>query len=703
MTESSLKVGVHIPQNPILLKNLLVNFYRPENHPDMSRDSFIIPSKRKITSIFLLKLNSFDMKGITMHDLFVEVLLRWPMEQRLGDRVWTMKIEEILLSFDEAFFTAMIEDWFQNPPGIDISPILVNSVLFMTSSMDGVSDVEHSTAVSDIKANSTNGKFLSKIRDIWRKFVPLHDMVLFHEFSPQKISLAIKRAAGFVKVTEKYGMIVADSAVAEVSQIDKSIVEKIRYRLLAGKSIFLKYIAISSEKCPNHSDYKKLMEFYESNDMLLAFIEGGRHGLVPLVIPGHSFVWHRKIQHRFNIIGRHNPILLNMNIHHMLEANKYFEYRWWKHFCGDQFMPRSKLLSHLLEADGISKQQLIEDPNLFVSTCNKHFPNGWVAKDAMGYNSPDIDDGLATHRVNFTERVLHYRQKSSQYERIINHYSRVIRSCEPVEDLDYHLKDHPEDYLGWKYDGMVPSPERTLIQEIMNATEFRVECLLGSCPLIVKKDDDYYEDKLKLIPMIREMLHQCLSSLPIPMSSLPMTADILVQMGGSSSPAEISIKAIDTNCGGDGSLQHVDRGMTRSLQLYVQEYYQNNGKDISAGYSNEMQIEIMKKLLEHFDMMKSFDMYFPGYSFLKDKEMDPYSKPHRPRLSRMNTNQTVPTALPVPIKFNFLVDLFKGFIKNGAKKLCENNGLNDCLSLLRFVVFYQKARNAMLLVNLLQN
>jgi hypothetical protein len=568
--QNSIRVNVQIPMNATLIRDLMINIYREENRKDsLHENNFKLETEYStgFKKRLLEQKNGKFIYNPTMQQLYEDYIIRQGMELKFPkEDVWSQPIQDLRKKFVNLKLNSY------EPFGLDISPILLFS-------------------------NKND-----PISEILIKFVKPSQSVQFREFKG-KPTIAVRRSVGIVKATELLGPFIADSAISQISLVELNVIREFRNHLKLRKKIFFKYIVWNPETCPNiHLEgHRDLIEFYiKKEKFILGHIETGILGHAPLIIPGVSVVWHQKSEHRFCILGRYNPSLINLNLAHFLQ-NKWFEYLYYETYCPN-FLPKSKLLLNLLP-EGVNRFNV--DPELVVTLANENFPNGWILKGVWDYNGIEH---VITQKTNIVEE--HKRYKSSDFDEFFNIKKNNLKGCEPVEDINEAVKKNPN-FIGFKVDSLLMDSAHTFIQELHEIeTEYRIECVAGHCPLDAMMPDGDHKEKKRM----NDFFMKCIDNLPEILKGTPLTADPAVLKGG-------SFTTLETNPGGNGWFIHNDESIAKAhnaiMKKYISMYQEDSFESpLHRGMKPEEEIKYIQHMTNVWNvslpiLSSKFENYLP--------------------------------------------------------------------------------------------
>eukprot|EP01080_Neovahlkampfia_damariscottae_P011250 gene11250-4069_t len=661
----SFNLNVKVPQNETLLVNLLINRLRKENNEYLRIEKNLKLGKISYSNEFLKKLfskdahNRFSYKP-TLKQLFEDFVVRQGYE--LSDPsidtkfIWWSPIDKI----KERFLTI---DYVHPFYRIDITPILLNS-------------------------NLDEKEIIAKLGNQ----VNIQDVVQFKEFE-NDIVQSVKRAAGLIKATEFLGNFIADNAISEISFIEVHMIQQIRKYLSYGKRVFVKYLTWEYEKCPKiySGENKKLVGVYDDEKFVFGYIPTGIYGHAPLIIPGESLVWHQRTEHRFNLMGKYNPALINLNIAHFLE-NKWFEYKYWETYCPG-FLPKTKLLYDILP-EGVSKYNVT--PEQFLEVANKEFPNGWIIKGVWDYNG-------IHHRITpkMDIKKHYYDYKNSDFDKFREEAKKGLAGCEPVEDLNMATHRHPN-FLGAKIADLLSDSSQTFVQQYLDLKrEHRIECAGGACPMSCMEGDEDWEtidSKKKIQDLQEDMQHffmQCINTMPANLRGISLTSDVAKLNSG----GHITI---ETNPGGNGwnihNVKNVITGHNRLLRRY-HEFAEYDPEGIQKGMTEEEQIIYQREMLKKWNV--SYEVHGTHFSELPDRILDSITYVHPIRSDRLNYEGPRPKAQCIVSSPRKIASISKGI--NFWKQNVKTDTTLDCEDILHHLYYLTLKSKDTISTDLAQN
>lgn len=574
----SLQIGVQIPKNASTIRDVLINMFRPENRKQILQDSnFEVATS--FSKGFLDRLLT-QQGGVytytpSLDDLYDDFVIRQTLE-RLGTpiaKAWTFPISEC---------RQMLVGLHYNHPNyaVDLLPFLLA--------------YRHDDPISLHLSN----------------FVKPSKYLLFNEFHGNTY-IGVRRAVGIIKASELYGVFISDNLLGQVSNIEKSLIAKIRSKLLDNERVVVKYVTWDPEKCARaHSKRaKELHKMYDKTDVLLGFIGNNLYGLSPLIIPGDSVVWHQRTEHRFNLMGEYNPALINFNIAHLLE-NKYYEYLYYETFCPGYF-PKTVNALDLMPAGKMNVTL-----GTFLKGIRKEFPNGWVIKGIWDYNT---QSDVMHHNHNY-KHLLH-EMKKAQFLKYVSKVEKQYQGCEPIEDVNIVVRKTAH-FMAWRLTGYMKNVKDVLIQEFLELhREFRIEGFGGRFKREWMTDDDHShkddkEDHEFYQSKVNGDFQKCIYSMPEKLRATPVTSDVGLLKDLK------TVKILETNPGGNGYLYHHDDDLVPMHNDFLKKYrllYLAETK-MQQGLSPEDQMVLIHRLFKQWNITTT--RYDNRYSYLKDRILD---------------------------------------------------------------------------------
>jgi hypothetical protein len=651
--QNAIRVNVEIPLNASLIRDLMINLYREENRMEIIHENnFKLESEYSngFKNILLQK----DDQGRfiyqpTMDQLYDDFIIRQGMELQFPHEldIWSQSLDILRSRFLE------LKDYSHPSFGLDITPILLH---------------HRRDDLVSLKLSS---------------FVNPSASIQFREFKGKPL-VAVRRSVGIVKATELYGVFIADSAISQISFIELSVIRQIRSYVKSKKKILFKYIVWNSETCPNiYQDYhQKTINFYTKVEkFILGHIETAIFGYAPFIIPGNSVVWHQRQEHRFNILGKYNPSLINLNIAHFLE-NKWFEYMYFENYCPN-FFPKSKLLFNLLPG-GVNRFDVA--PELVSKLANEHFPNGWILKGVWDYNGIEH---VITHKTNIVKEF--HKYKSSNFDQIYEIKKKNLVGCEPIEDINDALKNNTH-FIGFKIGTLLKDSAHTFLQEYQQIErEYRIECVSGYCPMEAMNPDTElgYKDSKTTEHLYRKSVNdffmKCINSLPEILRGIPLTADPAILKGG-------RFVTFETNPGGNGWLIHNELKIAKEHNKVMKKYIQMFEEDsMDSPLHRGMKLEEEIKYLTH--MMKVWNVSLPIHAkkfenILPDRILDSEHSLTEIKMDRLNYNGPqllTPKIVSKEIKKLSIQKAFS-FLHQNSKKFLKDEPFDFIHSIAQFSI-----------------
>jgi hypothetical protein len=573
----SLEVGVDVPEDPMFLRNLLINVFRPENRKHILQDNNFKAGSTFSRGFLDKLLNQKDGKftyNPSMLELFEDFVIRQTLE-RIGtpaSKAWSFPITECR--------QMLIGLQYTHPRyAVDIMPLLLS--LF-----------------PDDPITMHISKFVQPIKT-----------VLFLEFAGNA-NVAVRRAVGIVKATEMYGFFVSDNLVGQISNIQVSLISKIRSKLLDNERVIVKYITWDPEKCARVSSKRarELTKLYEKDGIILGFISNNLYGLSPLIIPGESVVWHQRTEHRFNLLGMHNPALINYNIAHLLE-NKYYESLYYNAFCPGMFPRTMNAVDLVPSTTNVTLSQLL-------TGINKEFEKGWVIKGIWDYNT---QSDVLHHNHNY-KQILN-EMKEAQFLPWVAKVEKLMKGCEPIEDVNIVVRK-TNHFMAWRLWGYLNNIQDVIVQEFLPIhREFRIEGFGGKMKrewmtnddhsdMDDKEDHEYYQTRVN-----REFT-KCIHSMPERLRGTPLTADIALLKDLK------TVTILETNPGGNGYLYHHDSDLLKQHNTFLKKYHELyvNEPKVQTGLNGVEQMKFVDRLFESWNF--TTNKYDNRYKYLSDRIMD---------------------------------------------------------------------------------
>lgn len=593
VTQISTFVNVQVEEDPIFLRNLMVNMMKPENRIDMKEENHFLEQKeysKGFKELLFQQIGGNLTYHPTMDQLYDDFLIRQTAESfpNVGIMAYKTDIQELrnlLLS------TPFV------PPSyvLDITPIL------LTHKPD------------------------DKITELFKSFITPSKSVQFREFKGF-VDIAIRRSVGIVKTTEIYGTFVADSLLSEVTYVEKSIISKLREKVLDDEAIVYKYITWDPETC-THVKRKKtetVKKLYEKTNVILGFMQNNVYGIAPLIIPGESTMWHQRVEHRFSIIAKYNPALTNFNLIYFI-YNKYYEYKLFENYCQGTFAR----IEHLIDILPPGTSPINIPIDIFVESCNKAFPEGWVAKGIWDWNS---GSDIFHHKIDYHKIMNAY--KNSSFEKYSQKVEKFNSGCEPKEDLYSVLRTSPH-FLAWKLEQYLKDGRDGIVQSWMpKYSEYRIEGYSGRFPLSNTIIDFDKRNAKKYKKRVNKLFVECNKKFPEKIRALSLSADVALL------PDLKTIGIYETNPGGNCYLIHHDKEYlvkhNKFLSIYPKVYkLEEINNKAQKGLDEETQILVIKDFLKQWE--KPLEKYERHFKLLKDRVLDDQNIMKTVDLTRINS------------------------------------------------------------------
>lgn len=560
-------VNVEIPKNVTLVRDLLINVFRYENRGDIILENDFKESVSP--SIFLLKKMMQQKNGVfiyqpTFEEFFEDYMIRQTAEFQLEmkQKAWEMPLKDVSNELMKSLNELTIPNY-----GVDMIHWFCNY------------KSDHFLCKKLLEGNPSS-------------------CVQFHEFSTNVIE-AVRRAVGLVKATEIYGPFISDQALTQITGVGIELIDKIRHKLIKGEQVVVKYLAWDPESCPHihRRTIDKLKKIYKRDGVVFGFMSPQFHGYSPLVIPGNSIVWHTSSGHRFNIIGKYNPSLINFNIAQFLE-NKFFEFLFFRTYCPN-FFPHTKHLRDILPKEIDLKNVPID---LFTDSANKEFKDGWIIK---GVWESDGSHEIINHKIK-GHKLLDSLYQSQFLDWASKHkFQNDGYGCDAHQGLNSVLRTSKH-ILAYKLHNYLHNANDVIIQQWSPSyKELKMECIGGICPKELisefyekrpKNETEAINKKLKEVSVF--LLQHCLDNLPDKVRGLSLSVDIGIFND------LVTPVIYETNPGGKSVyiLQDYETVKTHNNFLFsYPEIYASN-KKIQKGLSPEDQIKYLINLIHHWDI-----------------------------------------------------------------------------------------------------
>jgi hypothetical protein len=434
----------------------------------------------------------------------------------------------------------------------------------------------------------------------------------FDVITPYKETIGMQQAA------KKYGFFDHDSLISSLSGVDMKSIKNLRKRSSENESTQKLYIYryfLGNAKKVEQGLFRDMTKAYDNT--IVGFIPFGTLGAKPLYLPGESLVFHRIPLHRFSVMGKYNPTLVNYNIGQVLE-NKFTEAKFWTEYSPGS-MPETELLAHL--------SQNGDSPQAVVNTLNARFPNGWVLKGVWDLGTENF---LVTSKMNLADLIEKYR--ASDFDSYKNKAEERAQKLgyAPETVLD-ELKVHPQ-FMGWKVNQLLTNVSLTIAQNAVNINrEFRVEVIAGHVlghgstqdryyykykyGIDGRQQKDYVVPDISVFAQVEAFAQSVMDKLPPELHDMTFGMDIAWLADG-------SFTMIESNPGGNSSfLFEEEAPSVRALRQALDAFPARvKAGEINLGLSGSDQ---MKFIDGHFKKwgIDTASMY-PGMNFLDDQIYD---------------------------------------------------------------------------------
>jgi hypothetical protein len=397
--------------------------------------------------------------------------------------------------------------------------------------------------------------------------------------------------------------------------VDTATIKKLRKneRMASqeGRNIIFRYFIGDSDHV-DKSDYREMKKAYQ--DTVVGFLPLSEYGMKPLVVPGESIVFHRLPMHRFDIVGKYNPSIINSNIGQALE-NKYTESLFWNEYSPG-VMPETVLLEKLIGKN--------DSAETIVQKFNAKFPQGWVLKGVWDLGS---EKEIITDKTQVSKEVDAYLNSDFESYKVEKEKEFSNENAAP-EYLLSALKKHPN-YKGWKIHSMLKNLSLSILQGKVDIDrEFRVEVIagkvLGGKSTIDRwwytyfygnKMDEYIEPTKQQIRMVEEFAQNAVNKLPEQLRNMTFGMDIaLLKNGGA--------VMIESNPGGNSNfLFEEERESVLALRKRLEKFPElvKSGR-INLGLSPREQMSYLRKQLDKWGV--SIQRTYPGMKFMEDRIID---------------------------------------------------------------------------------
>lgn len=482
--------------------------------------------------------------------------------------------------------------------------------------------------------------------------------VSFNEYKGQSVDVAIRRAIGYTKACMLFGSFEADLLMSELSQIELNIINQVRrwYMKMKFNQSLFRYFIIDPKTCQyiGSEYYKPFIRQMNNDSAFIGHIPVGKHGTVPLVLPGESIVSHQRSEHRYNIIGMYNPSLINYEVSHILE-NKWMESKFWEYYV-PHAMVKSKLLSEMIVEIFPDRKNFTCTVEEFIQVTKKHFPQGWVLKGVNDYAS---EFKILSSDMDVLKEYGVFQRNRVSFLKFINSQKKGVKGCEENEDLLDVLRPRPE-YLGYKLDQFFSKTNEALVQHKLNILrEFRVEVMAGRV-LEEAVLDRFYFREIPTSPSIGKWVAKfvrddVLKYLPDALKYMPMTMDIACIRGcgnvdkynatksfsdsnehkSDATEKDFEFKVIEANPGAQSWFSHYHINSIKISNEFLWKYPQLTQKEsyLRNPMTPQKQIEfIMDMITNVFRMNRNH--HYPLYDFHKH-----FIEDHNVRIQRIDVDE----------------------------------------------------------------
>lgn len=421
----------------------------------------------------------------------------------------------------------------------------------------------------------------------------------------------VKRSLGMLSATDTFGTFKHNILLEEITSLDRRTLQAIRNALKSRDPPLIFRYMLADPYSIDLEDYEEIAEIYREQNTVMGYLPEDYHGQKPLLIPGESVVFHRRPHHRFSVLGKYNPGLINHNIAQALE-NKYVEFRFWEDNVPG-CMPRTTLLSNIISESN--------DPLEVVRKLDAQFPDGWVMKGVWDLAT---EQSLVTDKLDLAEEIKKYR--ASNFDKYYRKMSRRLAGEDPEELIDA-LKKH-RGYMGWKISTFLEEPAEVIVQQkVKIAREFRVEVIAGHVLANGSTLDryayqfeeagrtDFKYSSPEVIRKIENHAQSIVDQLPPHLRGTPFAMDIaLLEDGG--------LIMIESNAGGNSGFLALEDDSIEALNDFLRRYpqLQQEGK-IPLGLTPQQQMTYLKEKLHQWNV--DISVQYEDMKFLDDRIIDP--------------------------------------------------------------------------------
>jgi hypothetical protein len=447
-----------------------------------------------------------------------------------------------------------------------------------------------------------------------------------------------REVMGLMYMTKRYGSFDHDTLMSQLSGIEEPMIRDLRKQSFAqiknnSKPTLFRYF-IGNPKTVDREEYKELTKAYQNNPV--GFLPFYEQGLFPLSIPGDSIVMHRNQFHRFNILGKFNPGLINGFIMQSLE-NKYVEMRFWNDYA-KVGIPKTSLVSdlHLESLSAKAPKEILSQVKNAVATCNESFPKGWVLKGLFDLGT---EKDILSDKTDLAAVVDTYLNSDFEtYKTSV--YAKFKELKTAPEYALTSLKEH-KGYKGWKVLQLLSNTKNVIIQERFNINkEFRVEIVAGHVlggettvdrygytqKQNGKWDASYQHPTRDQILKAEAFAKMLIDSLPVELRGMTFGLDVAITNEGQA-------VMIESNPGGNSNfLYEEESASVKALSKFLSKVpaMQKNGQ-INSGLKPQEQMQFIKQKFTNWGI-DTLSLY-PGMKFMNDRIEDQEFK----KLNKLDT------------------------------------------------------------------
>jgi hypothetical protein len=458
-----------------------------------------------------------------------------------------------------------------------------------------------------------------------RQWAVARPLVEFREWDTDfNVIDPVREALGLINAAKVYHYYDHDHLVAAMSGLSPSLIQMTRMASLrskvSGKPLIFRYFM--GDPNIKHADYARQLKYYKGT--VVGFIPARHYGVAPMVIPGESVVMHRRPFHRFSVMGKYNPGLINYNIQQALE-NKYAEFRFWNDYAPGA-MPETRLLSDLLEGTPALKTDGHIDVRAISAALNKTYPQGWVLKGVWDLGS---EREIITDKTDIISDVEKYQHSDFDSFKARTERKMAYLNEATPEYLQDQLKTH-RGYRGWKISQMLRDAHLAMVQRRVDiAREFRVEAIAGKVLSDGSTVDrwyytyqeagrlnEYVAPSAETIKAVEVYAQNLLNTLPANLRGMPMGMDVaLLKNGG--------MVLIESNPGGNsGFLYEEEKASVLALEKRLEAYPEMVKKgEVSQGLSPRAQMNFLRMKFAQWGL--DTNASYPDMRFLDDRIEDP--------------------------------------------------------------------------------